>query len=59
MSLDADNIVVRLLVAVLVFFLLDKAIDLFVKDPRANEIFKYILIVVCLAIVFIGGVLLR
>lgn len=55
MVLDGSNIVVRLLVAVLVYFLFNIVIDTFVADANANKIFKIILLIIALAIVFVGG----
>lgn len=59
MVLDFNNIVVRLLVSVLVYFLFNIVIDTFVTDPQANKIFKVILLLICLAIVFVAGFLVR
>lgn len=52
---NTGNIIVDLLIAVLVYFLFNIVIDTFVKDASANQIFKIILLIICLAIVFIPG----
>ncbi len=59
MVLDANSIVVRLLVAVLVYFLFNIVIDTAIKDANANQLFKILLLIICLAIVFVGGFVLR
>jgi len=55
MTFTTGSIVVDLLIAVLVYFLFNIVINTFVEDPHANQIFKIILLFVCLAIVFIPG----
>jgi len=59
MILDAQSIVVRLLVAVLIYFLFNVVIDTAIKDANANQMFKIVLLIVCLAIVFVGGFFIR
>lgn len=59
MSFDGSNILVRLLVACLAWYLFSVVIDTFVKDTRMNEVFKIILIFVCIAIVFVSGFFIR
>ena len=54
-SFSLQGAVLSFLLACLIFFLLDKVADLFVKDPRANEVFKGILLIVCVVIAIIGA----
>jgi len=59
MDLSFSNIVVRLLVAVLVYFLFNEVISVFISDAQAARIFRIVLLIVCLAIVFVAGFIFR
>lgn len=59
MTLDMSNIVVRLAVAFFIYFFFNILIDTLVKDPKANEIFKVVLLVVCLLIIFAVGFIIK
>ena len=47
------------LFAVLVYFLFALVVDAFVKDPRSNEIFKVILVIICILIALGGGLFIH
>lgn len=59
MTLDGTSLVTRLLVAVLLYFLFNVVIDTTIKDAQANQLFKVILLIICLALVFVGGFFIR
>ncbi len=59
MVLDATNLGLRFIIAVCFYFLLEKLIDVTVKDPSSNQIFKVVLLIVCLLFVFFGSLLIR
>jgi len=59
MTLDMNNIVVRLVVAFFIYFFFNILIDTLVKDPKANETFKIVLLIVCLLIIFAVGFIVK
>lgn len=56
MNLSINGVVIDLLIAVLLYYFGSVVIDAFVKDARANEIFKVVLLIVCI-IIALGGTL--
>lgn len=55
--LDLSNIVVRLLVAVLLYFFGEVIINQFVANPDSKKLFTVILLIVCVCIIFFGNFL--
>lgn len=50
----ANTFLVDLLIAVLVYFLFHAVIMTFIKDPKAQEIFNIVLLIVCVCFALFG-----
>ena len=55
LSFSLQGAVLSFVLACAVYFILDKTVDFLVKEPKANETFKGILLIICLLIAIIGS----
>lgn len=59
MTFTASGVLASFLLACLVWYLFKNAIDILVKDPKANEAFTFLLLVICIIIALALSVFIK